>query len=128
MFASGLRLAIPALFIILLTISVGGVCLLIAWLKITVQAGRDYAGIPISLRTFAAAIFVHFLTLPLCWVSPDSIRETEIGLSLFAGFALLIATVASIGQSPWPGRGALRFGAIALLAVNVLGIGAILLG
>jgi hypothetical protein len=129
MFFRGLGFAIPALFVIILTISLGGLFLVIAWARLIMQSRSDVQlNAPLPLWTFTAAVLLHCVVLPICWVIPDRTREPVLALFLIASFALVITSIALAGSTRWPGRGVVRIATTTLLAVNIIGLGAILFG
>jgi hypothetical protein len=86
---SGLSIAIPALFIIFLTVGLGGLTLVIAWAKIFIELGSNASwNKPKSLQAFTAAVIIESITLPVMWVIPDDLRQTI--LMVFFDYQLCI--------------------------------------
>jgi len=126
---SGLSVAIPALFIIFLTVGLGGLTLVIAWTKVFIEQGSNARwNTPKSLQAFTAAVIIQSITLPVMWVIPDDLRPTILTLFLSTSFALVITSLALIGRSSWSGKGIVRVGLIVVFAVNVTGLIGIVLG
>jgi hypothetical protein len=126
---SGLSFAIPALFIIFLTVGVGGPTLVFAWAKVFIEQGSNARwNTPKSLQAFTAAVIIQSIILPIMWVIPDDLRPTILTLFLTTSFALVITSVALMGRSSWSGKGIVRVGLIVVFAVNVTGLIGIVLG
>jgi hypothetical protein len=129
MVGRGLAFAIPALFIVALTIILGGPSLIVAWAQLIMGRGPSaQIKAPLSLRIFTTGVLLQLAVLPTSWAVPDDRREMVITAFLVAGFVLVVTSAVMVGNSRWPGRSAVRFGSITLLVANVLGFGAILLG
>jgi hypothetical protein len=125
---SGLSTAIPALFIIFLTVPLGGLTLVTAWAKIFIEQGSSRWNAPKSLHAFTAAVIIESITLPVTWVIPNDLRPTILMLFLITSFALMITSLALRGQSSWSGKGIVRVGLMVVFAVNVTGLIGIVLG
>ena len=86
---SGLSLAIPALFMIFLTVGLGGLTLVIAWAKIFIEQGSSARwNAPKSLHAFTAAVIIQSITLPVMWVIPDDLRPTILMVFLITSLHL----------------------------------------
>jgi len=126
---SGLSIAIPALFIIFLTVGLGGLTLVIAWAKIFIEHGSNASwNTPKSLQAFTAAVIIESITLPVMWVIPDDLRSTILMVFLITSFGFVITSLALIGQSFWSGKGIVRVGLMVVFSVNVTGFIGIVLG
>jgi hypothetical protein len=62
------------------------------------------------------------------WVIPNDLRPTILTFFLITSFALVITSLALMGQSSWPGKGIMRVGLMGVFAVNVTGLIGIVLG
>jgi hypothetical protein len=126
---SGLSTAIPALFIIFLTVPLGGLTLITGWTKMFIEQGSSGRwNTPKSLQAFTAAVIIQSITLPVMWVIPNDLRPTILMVCLITSFALLITSLALMGQSSWSAKGIVRVGLIVVFAVNVTGLIGIVLG
>jgi len=128
----GFNFGIPASFITVCTIGLGGLFVLIAWAKVIheqVASGRR--SVPLSLYTFTVSVLLDLLALVVLSAIPFDLRNREIlgvlfpqcvwSLFLIASCVLLIITVARVRKDSGPGRGSVQAGSTIVLVTSVLG-------
>jgi hypothetical protein len=100
-----------------------------AWAKVFIEQGSSGRwNTPKSLQAFTAAVITQSITLPVMWVIPNDLRPTILILFLITSFALMITSLALMGQSSWSGKGIVRVGLLVVFAINLTGLIGIVLG
>jgi hypothetical protein len=125
---SGLNFFVAATFITILTVGLGGVLLVIAWIKVLIESTsepnrRSFA----ALRTYTVAILLDAVALPVLSLTSDDRKSAVWTLFLIASFVFVIASVVLGRRKSRPGGGPVMIGSMALFVVNVLGFLGIIL-
>jgi hypothetical protein len=132
----GLRFAFPAIVTTLSTIYVGGLCLLIAWLRVGFDSEyKGYRRIPASLLVFTASVCANLAGWCVIKAfSNDSgannfgdrevfgiaLKQCIWSLFLTISFICLLACMVVARRESYLGKRVLQFGTVVLLIVNVL--------
>ena len=125
---SALNFFVAAMFITILTVGLGGVLLVIAWIKVAIESASEPSRRnSAALRTYTVAVFLDAVAIPVLWLTSDDLKYAVWSLFLIASFVFVIASVALGRRKPRPGGGPVMFGSMTLFVVNVLGFLGIIL-
>lgn len=126
---SGFNFVFTAIFMIVLTVCLGGLTIAVAWAKGFIpQESNAEPETPMFLVTFTVAVVIQLLTLPIMWVIPNDFRLRILAGLLIVSFAFVIASMNLMSRSPLHAKGLVRTGVRAVCAVNTIGFILIILG
>jgi hypothetical protein len=125
---NGLNFFVAATFITTITVGLGGVLLVIAWIKVAIESATEPSRRSSAvLRTYTVAVLLNAVAIPVLWLTSDDLKYAVWLLFLIASFVFVIASVVLGRRKPRPGGGPVMFGSMALFVVNVLGFLGIIL-
>jgi len=130
----GLDYAVPAIFVSVCTIGLGGLFLIVAWC-VAISDNSKEIGLyryPSALYIYTASVFSDLLGMFVLSVMPDEweqyyILGTRLRLCIYTifmliSFVLVFVSLILLRRRNGRVRGVLMIGSIVLLAVNVLGL------
>jgi hypothetical protein len=128
----GSGFTIPALFVAVITVLLGGLCALITWVIVLLDQTRDpQIKTPSGLNTFMLSVVVELAGLLVLWHIPYDIAQRPIlgtrmvlviwSPFLVVSFVLCVVSWLFVRRDSGPGRQTLRRGSMLLLTIWMLG-------
>jgi hypothetical protein len=135
----GFNFGIPAMFITMLTIVMGGLFVLVAWTNaLTERIANGHWSIPTALYAFTASVGLELAGHVVLSDIPYGMTDREVlGVSLvaliwscflLASFILLLVSMALVRRNSEPGKRIVQAGSKVLLVIAILGFIGIVMG
>jgi hypothetical protein len=120
---------VPALVSTLITLCVGGLLVVTAWIQVLIEPPPEAPRkIGRALLAFTAAVMVDAIVMPVVWQTPEEQKAVVWTWFLLVSFACAIAGRLYVIRGFGPSKSIVKFGSMILVIVDFLGFLGIISG